>query len=278
MFRLVSWNVAHRTAVQQQAEALARRKPDVVALQEIVTGTSAPWQRLLSDFAGLEYAISSLGAPGCAKTGPRRFGELIVGRWKIEPLPFCDLREGWPERLLSGVADTPWGAVEVHTAYIPPGASNKLVKIFTLEGIYSRLAVASSRPRILCGDFNTPQLERRSEIVTWAQLERVDGSFRIRRRMRGVTGNRWDSAERHVLERLGKEYDLADVYRVLHPEKSGDYSWYTRTGEGRRFDHVFASRSLNAVGCWYLHDLRISKLSDHSGIEADFQPNALGSA
>ncbi len=273
-FRIVSWNVAHRTVVERQAEALARWKPDVVALQEVVVGTFAQWQRLLNDFASLGHAIGSLEARGCAKAGPRRFGELIATRWDIDLLPFGNFGEGWSERLLSGVAETPWEAVEIHTAYIPPGASNKLMKIFTLEGIYSRLALASSRPRILCGDFNTPQQERGTEIITWAQVERADGSFRVRRRMRGVTGERWDNAERSVLQRLGREYDLADVYRVLHPAESSDYSWFTRTGKGRRFDHVFASRSLNPVACRYLHDLRTSGLSDHSAIEVDFQPSA----
>ena len=254
-FRLVSWNVAHRLAIQQQAEALAARKPDVVALQEIVersTGALKSWRDLLKDIIGLKYTADSLDAPGCARTGPRRFGELIASRWKIDRLPFCDFDEGWSERLLSATADTPWGAVEIHTAYIPPGASNKLVKIFTLEGIYSRLAVASARPRILCGDFNTPKADRCAEVVTWAQTERSDGSFRVRPRIRGVTGERWDRAERYILERLGKEYDLADVYRALHPVKSSDYSWYASTGEGRRFDHIFASQSLNPVTCRYL--------------------------
>jgi len=41
---------------------------------------------------------------------------------------------------------------------------------------------------------------------------------------------------------------------------------------GRRFDHVFASRDLNAVRCQYLHSLREAGLSDHSAIEVDFEP------
>jgi endonuclease/exonuclease/phosphatase family metal-dependent hydrolase len=38
------------------------------------------------------------------------------------------------------------------------------------EGIYRRLACSSDRPRILCGDFNTPQKEMADgEVVTWGQ-------------------------------------------------------------------------------------------------------------
>jgi exonuclease III len=38
----------------------------------------------------------------------------------------------------------------------------------------------------------------------------------------------------------------------------------------RRFDHVLASVSLNAVSCQYLIELREQGLSDHSPIEVGF--------
>ncbi len=61
------------------------------------------------------------------------------------------------------------GEIELHAAYIPPGSSHGWLKIDTLEGIFRRLAQPSTRPRILCGDFNTPQAERADgRIITWA--------------------------------------------------------------------------------------------------------------
>lgn len=65
----------------------------------------------------------------------------------------------WPERLLSILILTPFGETEVHAAYIPPGLSNGWVKIQTLESVHRALAHDSNRHRILCGDFNKPQLE-----------------------------------------------------------------------------------------------------------------------
>jgi exonuclease III len=268
---LVSWNVAHRKSWKQQAEALGRHAPDLVALQEIVTSTLEPWRQTLSDI-GLRHSVDSLTALGSAMKGPRRYGEMIVSRWEVEAHSFGDFGEGWSERLLSVVADTPCGEVEIHTAYIPPGSSNGRVKIYTFEGIYKQLASPCVRPRVLCGDFNTPQEERGGEIITWGQVVRPDRSFAIRGKMRGTTGERWDRAERNILATLGREFDLVDVYRLLHGGESGDFSWYTRTGVGRRFDHIFASRSLNPKECRYLHDFRTSGLSDHSAIEAVFQP------
>ena len=68
------------------------------------------------------------------------------------------------------------------------------------------------------------------------------------------------------------------MHRKLHkyqvPPQRG-FSWYwkgKRHRIGRRFDHVFASRDLNAVRCQYLHSLREAGLSDHSAIEVDFEP------
>jgi endonuclease/exonuclease/phosphatase family metal-dependent hydrolase len=43
---------------------------------------------------------------------------------------------------------------------------------------------------------------------------------------------------------------------------------------GRRFDHVFASTSLNPLSCTYLQKFRESGLSDHAALEAVFLPQS----
>lgn len=268
--RVVSWNVAQRRFERQerQAEALTHRNPDLVALQEVTPSTVEPWRESLAKI-GLNNSVHKLAPVGTARTGPRRYGEMIASRWGLRALSVGNLGKGWAERLLSAAADTPWGQIEIHTAYIPHGQrSNDLAKVYTLEGLYKHLAHASAKARILCGDFNTPQQEIGNEIITWGQ--NPDGS--VWGKYRGITGERWDRAERNILEHLGEKYDLVDVYRLLHREKSVDFSWYTRTGVGRRFDHIFASRFLNPQKCYYLHDFRKMRLSDHSAIEALFNP------
>ena len=124
---------------------------------------------------------------------------------------------------------------------------------------------------MLCGDFNTPQVEDvDGQIVTWAYRRRGNGQFYIRR----DRGSRWDEGEQRVLTGLAA-YDLADVFRSLHGYGVEAYSWvHNRAGTNvrRRFDHVFASRDLNARECRYLHAPREQKLSDHSPIEAIFHP------
>ncbi len=79
------------------------------------------------------------------------------------------------------------------------------------------------------------------------------------------------AAERSVLTGLSA-HDMPDVYRKLHGYGSLDFSWFNRNGQGRRFDHVFASRGLDATGCRYLHRLRETGLSDHSPVEVIFAP------
>lgn len=176
----------------------------------------------------------------------------------------------WPERLLSTLVSGPWGELEIHKAYVPPGSSNGWRKIETLEGIYHCLALPSDRPRILCGDFNTPQLETENgEIITWAQWVDKDGDVKFKRSL----GERWDLGERNVLQGLEK-FELFDTFRRIHGYDVQDYSWYWRAkgrSIGRRFDHVFSSKTLSLLSCRHLHDFRMHGLSDHSAIEYDFE-------
>jgi exonuclease III len=103
----------------------------------------------------------------------------------------------------------------------------------------------------------------------------------VRLRSRGgCSDGQWDTAERSILTGLA-DFDLFDVYRQIHGYERQEFSYsFTRKGRtvARRFDHVFASRSLNAVSCRYLIKLREQGLSDHSPIEVVFSPVLLDAA
>jgi endonuclease/exonuclease/phosphatase family metal-dependent hydrolase len=161
----------------------------------------------------------------------------------------------------------------VHNAHVPPGSSNGWLKIAVLRKIHARLANLSDTPRILCGDFNTPQTELRDgQVITWGQRLRASGAWEPAQRFRGGSGEEWDAAERAVLIGLS-HFDLEDSFRFLHGYTREEHSWYSGAwGKqiGRRFDHIFASRCLRVRRCEYLHDVRTDRLSDHSAIEADF--------
>lgn len=60
---------------------------------------------------------------------------------------------------------------------------------------------------------------------------------------------------------------LFDSFRHLNPQKK-DYSWVGRTGDGYRYDHCFVSNDLSSSveKCYYLHEPRNERLSDHAAI------------
>ncbi|HLY62693.1 MAG TPA: endonuclease/exonuclease/phosphatase family protein [Terriglobia bacterium] len=269
--RLVSWNAAHRKCCSDQVREIESLRPDLVALQEVTAKTAVDLRRELKRI-GLQYSEDSLRS---AKA-PRAYGVLIASKWPLESArlyPHFRL----PERLLSQKVDTPIGLIEVSTAYIKPGSSDAELKLETLEGIYRALARTVEDPRILCGDFNAPQDEGpKGEIVTWGQYRDVQtNEVRTRKTWRGMPGTRYDKAERDILDGL-REFGLSDVYRRHNDYSSGQYSWWLvrkDRAKGRRFDHIFASDSLNVKNCRYTHtfqEMRKKGLSDHSPIEVTF--------
>lgn len=265
---MVSWNIGGRVGINcQQAKVLEDRRVDIVALQEVRVNALKNFQELFPGL-GLPYMEESVHL---ADEHGRRYGELLASRWPFRRIPAILPETLFPERVLSVVIDTPWGEIELHTAHIVPGSSKGLKKIEMFEGIYQHLRNQSNRPRILCGDFNSPQLETTDgRIVTWGQKIRKDGEIATKRGY-----EKWDAGERSVLEGLA-EYDLLDVYRELNRYEVQAFSWISkRKGKvtQRRFDHVFASGVLNAVECQYLGYVLEQCLSDHAAIEAVFEPN-----
>lgn len=60
---------------------------------------------------------------------------------------------------------------------------------------------------------------------------------------------------------------LVDVWRSRNAQ-TAEFSWFSRSNNGFRLDHAFASSALNARvrSCEYQHDLRTQGLSDHSAL------------
>jgi exonuclease III len=280
--RLILWNTAGRVSkAKQQVAALRSRAPDVVALQEVRLGAEPVLRAELQEL-GLEHVVGSRDFPGAESTtrGPRQYGLLLASRWSIMATAPGGFAVPWPERLLSAIVCTPAGAIELHTTGIPPGATNGWTKIEMFEGIYTGLARSATTPRLLCGDFNSPREERPDgQVVTWGQKVSLSGDVYLPRGRtdkfgRTDSAERWDRAERNLLVGLAL-FDLHDVFRSVHGYGKSAASSYWRSGArvvGRRFDHIFASRSLTPSGCDYLDSFRAEGLSDHAPIEASFQP------
>jgi exonuclease III len=253
---LLTWNVAGRVTLQpQQAAAVGRLAPDIVALQEIRPSTVGAWRGALAD-AGLQHAVDS-----SEFRDGRRLFNLTASRWPLADMPPIGAPQ--PERVLGSICATPTGEIEVHNAHIPPAPSNGLVKVETCEALYFALARSGTRERILCGDLNTPRYETDAgEVETFASNHPADEE-------------RWDAAERSLLVDL-EEWDLRDVFRSLNGWERRDVSWVMHTRSrrraGHRLDHILASALLNAIWCDYHHEWREAGLSDHSAMAARFEP------
>lgn len=260
--KLIAWNLNKRRAIEPQVSALVARQPDVIALQEVSQNNR---ERLKSAFSevGYPYALDSWHDEPL----PRRPFVMIVSH---HPLYLLDMRENpYAQGVISAHVEFPFGAVEVHNIHVPSIGSYELgVKIGFMEAVYAQMAVRSSVPRILCGDFNSPMRElENGQLITFGQRQRADGTY--------VTVKGWErmeAAERGLLEGL-RAFDLHDVYRAVHGYAIHDASWYAKN-KGREFgfrlDHVLASAALKPRNFCYLHDLRQNNLSDHAAAEAVF--------
>ncbi len=63
------------------------------------------------------------------------------------------------------------------------------------------------------------------------------------------------------------KHGFVDVFRHFHQGEK-EYSWFGHSGSGYRFDHIFATRSAvpSLQRCFYIHEPRLEKLSDHSAM------------
>ena len=255
--KLITWNVAGRTRdLRRQAEALVRQEPDLVCLQEIRPSTVGHFVSALAA-AGLEHSLDS-----SRFRNERRLFNLTVSRWPLFELPAVGAP--FPERVISTVVDAERGPLELHNAHIPSARNRGVIKIETCEALYERLARPSDRHRVLCGDLNLPRGETMDgEVITFAE----DHPEML---------ERWDRGERAILPGL-EEWDLRDVFRALHGFERQDASWVLHTRArrkaGLRLDHILASASLRPRWCDYHHGWREEGLSDHSALEAIFEPS-----
>jgi exodeoxyribonuclease III len=266
VIRLITWNVARRASLlPDQATAVARREPDVVALQEVTRRTASLWWRAF-ELMGLTHVRAS--ASGDSITGRPSAGRTLVmvgSRFALEDAEE-PLAVPWPECAVSVLAQTSSGQLEVHCVHVP-NAANGWVKVQTLQALRSGLGTPGRAPRVLCGDLNTP----RRELPDGRTISFACDS---RGRVRPDRGPEWDAAELGVVPGL-RDVGYRDAYRTVHgyDSRSPSWTWKTIAGHdgGWRLDHIFVSAELRPLASQYHDDWREEGLSDHSALEADLE-------
>jgi exonuclease III len=258
---VVSWNVAGRVrSAPEQAAALAGRRADVVALQEVRVSALAAW---IDALRGLGYTHVHHSSTPASPAPERRLGVLIAARRPIVPMAGPPGRP-WPERHAAAMTEIG----EVHALHAPISAKAGRVKVLTLETMAAWLAPPRDHPVTVVGDFNTPAYEsREGEVRSFARTRTGN--------LREGFDERHDRAELGIIPGLAAA-GYADAFRVLHGYLRRDRSWVYPNGKmGWRLDHVLV-RGLEVVACEYEHGWRDARLSDHAAIWAEVHPPADG--
>lgn len=94
------------------------------------------------------------------------------------------------------------------------------------------------KPTVICGDYNSGINE----------IDQKGRSFWYEDKLLSLLENRF-----------------IDAFRQKHPDAK-EYSWYSHQGNGYRYDHSFVTTELSQLvkECYYDHEARETKMSDHS--------------
>jgi len=266
MVRLITWNVAGRSQrLPEQASAIAARKPDIVALQEVTRRTRPLWDRAFELMGLTHVSASTLDRGLSGETLGRRTLVMIGARVALEEV-HAPLAVPRPESALGVLARSASGPLEIHCVHVP-NAANGWVKVETLQALRRGLETPSRAPRVLCGDLNTP----RRELPDGTTISFARDS---RGRLRPERGAEWDAAELGIVPGL-RELGYRDAFRTRHgyAARSPSWTWKTIAGHdgGWRLDHTFLAAPLLPLACQYHHQWREQGLSDHSALETDLE-------
>lgn len=239
-FSLFCWNVANPSLerVSRQVEWLRKRPEDVLVLTE--TKQSKGCIFLERYFQAYGYNVVFSRPEG------KEFGVIIVSKYPLTPSSFSGYVDFLQARVASTKLKLPSGELEIIGVYVPSrDSSHEKIdkKKRFLKSLTNALEIAPQPSmRIFCGDLNV--LEP-NHIPHYPFFEEWEYDF-----YRNLT-----------------KYQLKDAFRHLHPSIQ-EYSWVGRTGDGYRYDHCFVSGDLLPLveKCYYFHEPREIKLSDHSAL------------
>ncbi len=290
--KLLSCNLSGRIqpTLGRQLVGVLAREPDILALQEVTSGTYAQWCRGLLDagysvlanvdLVGLPYPKPPYFSPPFPRKVPgrsigqvgqinRRYFNLSAARHPIAMLPGLsfedreEMRFAFPEKYLAAKVIVDGVEIDVHNAHLPPGVSSGLIKVHAFEAIRRRVDADAQIARVLCGDFNAPVQEDADGPIShsggpWSESEQ----------------ERWKLAEKRIVDNP----DMRDAYRDVHergrPLPSSHFTGHVDGGTGHRYDHIFTSPEIHTQSCCYLSEWLEGnevhgRLSDHAPVEAE---------
>ena len=239
-FSLFCWNIANPSVRRagRQAEWLRKRPEDVIVLTEAKQSEGCIFLERYFQVYGYNVVFS--------KPEKKEFGVIIVSKHPLTPNNFSVYVDYLQARVASVKLNLLNYELEIIGIYVPSrDSSHEKIdkKKRFLKSLINALETAPPPSRrIFCGDLNV--LEP-NHVPHYPFFEEWEYDF----------------------YRSLAKYQLKDTFRCL-PPLIQEYSWVGRTGDGYRYDHCFVSENLLPLvkKCYYLHEPREVKLSDHSAL------------
>ncbi|MHB8597797.1 MAG: endonuclease/exonuclease/phosphatase family protein [Ktedonobacteraceae bacterium] len=234
------WNIANPSIQRagQQAEWLRKRKENLLVLTEAKQSRGCVF--LERYFQAYGYNIIFPKPEG------NEYGVMIISKLPLRTSSFSNSVSYIRSRVTSVTVQLQDEKLEIIGAYVPSrdtGYEKTQKKKLFLQVLAEALASNTpSEKRIFCGDLN---ILEPNHIPHYPFFEDWEYDF----------------------YRALAKYQLNDAFRCLNPNDQ-EYSWVGRTEDGYRYDHCFVSTDIlsSVRSCYYLHQPRIDKLSDHSAI------------
>nr|VFK33362.1 MAG: exodeoxyribonuclease-3 [Candidatus Kentron sp. MB]VFK76136.1 MAG: exodeoxyribonuclease-3 [Candidatus Kentron sp. MB] len=261
--QIATWNInGLRARRAYLLDWLARRRPDVVGLQEL---------KMVDELFPTDV-FEELGYRSATHGQKAWNGVAILSRWPMEVTEVgLPGQEALGARLISADIDTDVGVVSFTTVYVPNGKDTshedfprKLAWLDVLAD-YAQRHIGSRERAVLCGDFNicpTPMDSWRGEAANGQIFHTQEERQRFGRFCAPPCG-------------------LMDVYRERFPEERAFSWWHYRAGafpkgQGLRLDFLLATPGLYADMSSVMIDREYRKKqegltpSDHAPVVAEF--------
>jgi len=235
--RLLNWNISNpskRRAVEQ-VKWIRSVDPEIVILTEtkLSDGCRYIHDRLLA----LDYGVVF---PEPLNHG---YGVMLASKHEFTETGFSGYVEAdHRARVASIMLGHAGFEFEVTGVYVPIWRDERKRRF--LECLIDGMSKDEAISRVFCGDLNILEPDHKPRYPKFED---------------------WEYSFYESLLSL----DLCDVYRLFHPDEV-EYSWVGWKDNGYRYDHVFASQGIIPFisDCRYLHEPRMSRLSDHSAMLA----------
>jgi len=232
-FRCFCWNVSNPSIERARQQVLwLREKPfDTLILTETKNSEGCNYIEQYFRAHGL-YVIFP-------KPEGKEYGTLIISK-----LPFSignfSKRINSPRVISIQLLKIPYN-LEIVGVYVPNNRE-KGKKLFLENLIESLKQKYPCKSFIFCGDLN---IIEPNHIPHYSKFESWE----------------YDFYNKLV------DFQLHDAFRIRNSEAI-EHSWVGRTGDGYRYDHCFVSKDIatNITECYYDHEPRLKRLSDHSGL------------